>query len=608
LLRTDDRALLVDLLTPPAPGYRLERAVGTTFTLHLESLLRIPLAVVGAEWNTGADPLGVMEAVRSTAGRIDLFCQAGMVTVPQKASALLAFLEPMVHQVRRPVPGHLFHPKVWLVAYTKPESERRFRFLCGSRNLTPDRTWDAVVALDGVEGTEPRSQNEPLAGFLASLSARVPAGVEAARAQAVSDLAHAVRAAVWEAPGGLDEATDWLRFHWLERGRPMPDLIDGAARRVVISPFLNSAGLSLIAPQGDLTVISRAESFAALGEEGIQELRVDRGATLLELDDGAALPRNDEDLDLRWSLRGLHAKVVVAERSRQAHVLIGSPNATDAAFGGNTEFACEVVGPARRFGASALLEDVEGGLLQALVPFAGEAAPEPDEPTLQEQLEQALVDLAALSFEAEAQCTATAQWQQRLRSLEAVPLSFPGDASLTARLLTTATPLAPEPDRPLDLTWVGLDVEDLTPFVALELRAGTASAPVMASCVVLASLSGAPEDRLDRLIARFVSSPEAFLRFVLLLLQLATGEETDLGVVLNEGAVHGLSYFSASSAGVLEAVASALADNPGALDDLSRLVDRLRRTEEGRKVLPEGWEELWSAVEEARSLLEGARR
>ena len=67
MLRTDERALLVDLLTPPEPGYRLERAVGTTFTLHLQSLLRIPLAVVGSEWHDGADPLGVMEAVRSEA-------------------------------------------------------------------------------------------------------------------------------------------------------------------------------------------------------------------------------------------------------------------------------------------------------------------------------------------------------------------------------------------------------------------------------------------------------------------------------------------------------------------------------------------------------------
>ncbi len=93
MLRTDERTLLVDLLTPPEGGFRLERAVGTTFTMQLESLLRVPLAVVGSEWNDGADPLGVMEAVRSSADRIDAFCQAGMLRVPAAVNPLLSFLE-----------------------------------------------------------------------------------------------------------------------------------------------------------------------------------------------------------------------------------------------------------------------------------------------------------------------------------------------------------------------------------------------------------------------------------------------------------------------------------------------------------------------------------
>ena len=78
MFRTDERTLLVDLLTPPE-GYRIERAVGTPFTMQMEALLRVPLAVLGAEWRAGADPLGVMEAVRAPADRLDGFCPAGML-------------------------------------------------------------------------------------------------------------------------------------------------------------------------------------------------------------------------------------------------------------------------------------------------------------------------------------------------------------------------------------------------------------------------------------------------------------------------------------------------------------------------------------------------
>ena len=50
------------------------------------------------------------------------------------------------------------------------------------------------------------------------------------------------------------------------------------------------------------------------------------------------------------------------------------------------------------------------------------------------------------------------------------------------------------------------------------------------------------------------------------------------------------------SAGVLELVLRALADHPDSLQDLDRLVQRLRATETGRAVLPDGFDDLWPSV------------
>ena len=55
--------------------------------------------------------------------------------------------------------------------------------------------------------------------------------------------------------------------------------------------------------------------------------------------------------------------------------------------------------------------------------------------------------------------------------------------------------------------------------------------------------------------------------------------------------------------GLLEAVVNALAEAPGAIDDIARLVKRLTATEQGRQVLPDGWQAFWPAVVEARSRL-----
>jgi hypothetical protein len=608
MLRTDERALLVDLLTPPDEGYRLERAIGTTFTMHLESLLRIPLAVVGAEWRDSADPLGVMEAIRSTADRIDVFCQAGMLAVPSSPSGLLAFLEPLVHQVERPQPGHLFHPKMWLASFLHPNRERRFRFLCGSRNLTEDRAWDAVIAITGSEGASRRAVNRPLGEFLASLPPRVVNGIPDERTAAIADLAEAVRYAIWEPPEGVVD-DDWLTFHWIDRGRRFSGDFAGRNHRVVISPFLNSQGISHVWPEGSCTVISRAEAFAGLGDEYITRLTKEWGAELFELDEDAAFPSDEDDaLIPRWSLRGLHAKVVVIDRGYRSHLFIGSANATEAAWSGNTELVVEVVGPRKYFGTNILLMDKEGGFSSVLRPHVAQAGESPMEPTLQEQLEWALVDVAALAFHGTAKLDANELWTEHLETTKAAPKAFPGSATLTVRPLTVTKALSVAVGSKIDGTWEGLASEDITPFFALELTAGPASNRVRAACVVLADLTGGPTDRIDRLIARQVGSPEAFLRFLLLLLQLGRGETTEVAAFLGSDSDTNRGLFNWGTAGVFESLVLALAEHPRAIDDVDELVTRLASTDDGRAVLPPGWDDLWSQVLEAKDTIDGVTK
>jgi hypothetical protein len=122
MLAPDARVILLDQLRPPV-GYTLDAAVATTFTLDLSAALVPPLAFASFELSGTPDPVAALEAVRSCTDRVDIFCQAGQITVPSQASDLMAFLEPMVHEVRRPRPGHLFHPKLWLLRY-RADGER----------------------------------------------------------------------------------------------------------------------------------------------------------------------------------------------------------------------------------------------------------------------------------------------------------------------------------------------------------------------------------------------------------------------------------------------------------------------------------------------------
>jgi hypothetical protein len=582
----------------------LERAVGTTFTLHLTALLPIPLGLAGADLSRTTDPLGVLQAVRNYSDRIDVFCQAGHVSVPLQRNDLLAFVEPMVHQVKAPRPGHLFHPKIWVLRYTNDyDGEECFRLVCGSRNLTHDRAWDVVINLDGRRTLQRRAVNRPIAEFLTSLSARVPAGMPVERSDAIDDLAEALRFVEWERPDGAVADNDWLTFHIFGRGRRTRPNMDGY-RRLVVSPFLNDAGLDAAWPDGsgDCTVVSRAEEFDAVGEgwrawlTGHADLRV--------LDEAAAIPDSESDeAGLRWSLSGLHAKLYVIERAKAAHVFIGSANTTDAAWGGNDELLIEIVGKVGTFGVQATIGAEGSGFGRLLLPHAfGEPrAADPDE-ELQRTLENALRELAALTF------TATVEGENEhpllwVRSDETVryPESLP-DPKLTIELLTlTAQPRQLSRGARADQRWQLSQVEEVTPFLILRLAVGTRPARLEVSSVVLARLVGDPPDRLDRVLARRIGTPTEFLRFVLLLLQLAGREGWSPDGVA--GGAFASFVMGDAATGLLEEVLRALTSSPGAIDDIDRLVKRLSATEKGRQVLPEGWNDFWPAVVEARAHL-----
>lgn len=141
-----------------------------------------------------------MEAVRSTADRIDLFNQAGQAVVPQKASDVLAFLEPVLHPVRAPRAGRLFHPKVWLLKFREDDDQISYQLVCMTRNLTADRSWDAVASFDGCLGTRRQPVNEPLRALIAALPALCTTPLGDDRRQRVLDLAQEIRRVTWELP------------------------------------------------------------------------------------------------------------------------------------------------------------------------------------------------------------------------------------------------------------------------------------------------------------------------------------------------------------------------------------------------------------------------
>lgn len=320
MLAPDHRSVLLDLLRPP-PEFSLDVAVATTFTLDLEAALVAPLAFAAFDTDGPGDPIATLEAIRSASDRFTVFCQVGEMRVPQTASDLFAFVEPVVHEVRRPRAGHLFHPKLWLLRYRGADDETSIRLLVPTRNLTNDASWDAVLRLDGTPAGGPDAMNRPLADLVRWCCSNTPRGIEPVRLAGIESLIEGVRRTVWEHPDGVKE----MVFHALGiAGRKRPDFT--GSRHLVISPFVNADGLETVAPSASPVVISRPDQLELLPADLVEGLDCRWFATPTLGDDAEDRPTAN--------LGELHAKVIVAERGQRAHVYVGSANATGAAFGG----------------------------------------------------------------------------------------------------------------------------------------------------------------------------------------------------------------------------------------------------------------------------------
>ena len=168
-----DRTDYGGILMPP-DGYRLDRAVGTTYSLDLEALTAVAICLGLSEETDSKlmqNPIGMLNALQKVSDKIVLFCEAGQIKVPTKPTALSILLEKMVVEVALPKDRQLgrypsFHPKTWVLAYVNADGDKKYRFVVMSRNLTFDRSWDISFAMDSNKNVRQKKKTQPICDFL----------------------------------------------------------------------------------------------------------------------------------------------------------------------------------------------------------------------------------------------------------------------------------------------------------------------------------------------------------------------------------------------------------------------------------------------------------
>ena len=342
MLSPDQRTVAMDMLRPPA-GYRIDQAVLTTYTLDLDVLLALPLAVL-AHSDRGVDelledPLLLLEALREAGERINVFVDEAGIAVPHTNRALYALLEDCVHPVRAPG-GGAFHPKVWIVRFVDEDDQPLIRVAVSSRNLTFDRSWDIALVSEGEpEGRRKARESAALADLLRAIPDFAVRDLPQGQADGLEVLAIEVARTAFPAP---ETCADPIVYRALgltgeTRRRWKPD--DVGKDLLAVAPFVNRTGLEeLVEVRGERTLVSRREALDEVPEEVLNEwdsVMVLSEAAMDEPEDGTAGRPSD-----------LHAKMIAVDHGRRVSWFVGSANLTAAAMSGrNVEVVASFTGP-----------------------------------------------------------------------------------------------------------------------------------------------------------------------------------------------------------------------------------------------------------------------
>jgi hypothetical protein len=375
MFKTDkDRLNYGNILMPPA-GYKLEKAVGTTYSLDLEALTAVAITLgLHEEIDTGLDnnPIFLLNAIKKVSDKILLFCEAGQIKLPQSPSTLCILLEKMVVQValsKKMKKGRYpsFHPKTWLLQYCNDRKERKYRFIVLSRNLTFDRSWDVSLVLNSNEQAKQPEKTQPIIDFLRFLRRQISGNFlsDNHKKNLIDRLSNELKTVSFD--------IDSREFHDFEIlplgiGKNQYDMNNDDLFRdtfhelVVMTPFLspnviedlNSDNMGLTGCSR--TLITRKTELGKLKQTQVNNFDIYTLKDVI-IDGEDAI----SDQDTEKQKQDIHAKIYLRRKYSNTDLYIGSMNATNAALNENVEMMVRLAAKNRYLNGFIFLNDIFGG-------------------------------------------------------------------------------------------------------------------------------------------------------------------------------------------------------------------------------------------------------
>lgn len=541
-----DRINYGEVLMPPV-GFRLERAVGTTYSLDLETLTAVSIAL-GLIEDTDSElinnPICMLSALQKISDRIVVFCEAGQIKLPIKSNALCLILEKMVVPVSLPFDKKInrypaFHPKMWLLEYRNEDDEKQYRFVVMSRNMTFDHSWDVACAMDGDSSIAGGVDSHPIVDFLSYLKKQLNKDL-ANYVRQNSDLNYLISAIskisfypedgfsecdilpLGIGDGSYDMASDRLfteNFHEL----------------VVMSPFLSGSVIenfndarktlsgtkrTLITRRSELSKIKngKASYFDVYvmkdeiidGESSVSDGEKRKHSAIytnLGDEDAAKKGTGDKQPDDAAAMQDIHAKVYVRRKYNTTDLFLGSMNASYAAIHSNVEMMLRLRTKSSVLNGEKFLNDIMGEDRENKKnPFELVSPENVDEEdaTVQDCVEQLIKKVSRIKMSA-----SVAQYDGRYDLHVTAGIDSPIGCVMVRPLRTNKeSELLPE------MSFDSLDLLQLSEFYVVSASVGDCDL----ERVIMIPTTGIPEGREAEIIKNVIRTKNQFIEYVAFIL------------------------------------------------------------------------------------------
>ncbi len=590
-------------LKPPT-GYNLDFAVTTSYTLDLEAILLIPVALFFSgdlDFNPKDIREDMLEALTNVSKHIAIFCQRGKIKVAQPYHPLMAYWEKGIHQIQMPNYDQSFHPKIWIIRYIsdKKNATVKYRFISTSRNLTFSRDWDIAITTDGEVNKNEKDNNIGIIDFLHYLKSKSGNTIPEVFFKELPKV-------VFDVPDGFSE----IAFHPignLNKNYPNPitTKTEKQDERLVVSPFLDKTTLDyFVKTSKRFSLFSTDFELSSLPEIVLSTIS-EKYRFNPFIEDAESLDELSEPDEIPFR-QNLHAKFFIDKKGRAISWYIGSANASKPASERNIEFMVEL----KTSGSAMSPKNIKNKLIStnnsSIILFEAFEVNvieiTESEKIKAQELRRIIHEISGVSFTGKAILNEFGRYDLEI-NIPLLNVKLPSD---------TIIKIKPLPENKIQSIEINLGIEQrikdfknydetlLSPFLIIEIYNDL---EIEKRFVVDMKIDLEPS-RLNKIFSLIINDRSRFLNYLSFLLSEETPDKLeDNNQKSNKKKENGMegsiAFFDGTP--IYEKLMITSSRNPSRLSKISNLIERLKGEKEinGNDIISKEFYELWSVFKPA---------